>query len=342
VTTIHDAPRRVAIIKPCCIGDCIMALPAVDAIIAAHDTATIDIFVGAHSRVAFAFRDALTICRVPDAFDLPSAMQLSRVLRQGRYDAVVCLDRSRWLRLATRLSRASASNYARSMGPEIRHESEVYLDVVREMGIATPYSTPSIVPTPHGQQQADDLLSSFQQPIAVLHPGGAQNPGVAMLDKRWSADRFAELARVLRRDGATVLLGGGSGDLDVVRRVAETAGLDQTSILAGKIDIETLAAVFNRTAVYVGPDTGVTHLAAAAGTPTVAIFGPTNPRRYRPLGRHVQVLAPPESWRIPDRDLRRPSRVDHTVSTESVTLEMVLNATRAAMTDARRLTECNA
>jgi heptosyltransferase-2 len=342
VIASHDAPRRVAIIKPCCIGDCIMALPAVDAIIAAEATARIDVFVGAHSRVAFAFRDELTLRPVPDAFDLSSAMQLSRVLRQGQYDTVVCLDRSRWLRLATRLSRASVTNYARSMSPELRHESEVYLDIVREIGIATAYSMPSIAPTSDSQQRAAELLSGVQRAIAVLHPGGAQNPGVAMLDKRWPAERFAELARALVHDGANVLLSGGHGDLDVVRRVAERAGLAESSVLAGQIDIETLAAVIHRAAVYVGPDTGVTHLAAAVGTPTVAIFGPTNPRRYRPMGRHVQVLAQPESWRIPDRDLRRLSRTNLTASTDSVTLEMVVNATRAAMTYACRLAECNA
>jgi heptosyltransferase-2/heptosyltransferase-3 len=342
VTASDFRPQRIAIIKPCCIGDCIMALPAIDAILAAHPAASVDVYVGAHSRAAFAFRDALTIRPVPSSFDLSSALQLSRVLRQGRYDTVVSFDRSRWLRLAVRLSRANASAHAQSLTPEMRHESEVYLDVVRELGFATPVSAPRIVPTPSGRCLAAERLAGVKEPIAVLHPGGAQNPGVAMLDKRWPANRYAELARALRQDGSTVLLSGSASDLDVVRNVAELAGLDGSSILAGTLEIETLAAVISRAAVFVGPDTGVTHVSAAVGTPTIAIFGPTNPRRYRPLGRDVQVLAPPESWQVADRDLRRPSKILQAPSTESVSVEMVLSATLAALRRANVQNQCNA
>lgn len=338
MTAIHDAPRRIAIVKPCCIGDCIMALPAVDAITASFESGTVEVFVGTHSRVAFQFRRGLKTRPVPNSLDLSSALQLSRVFRQGRYDTVVCLDRSRWLRLAARLSRATATGHARSLSPELRHESEVYLDVVREMGIQTPGSLPWVQPTPHGKRASAELLAGIRWPIAVLHPGGAQNPGAAMLDKRWPAERFAELARSLGRDGTTVLLSGGPGDLDVTRRVADAAGLADSAILAGKVDLDTLAGVINQAAVFVGPDTGVSHIAGALGTPTVAIFGPTNPRRYRPLGRHVQVLAPSESWQIPDRDLRRGGSVPTRISTELVTVEMVVEAARHAFSRAHGLT----
>jgi len=51
-----------------------------------------------------------------------------------------------------------------------------------------------------------------------------------------------------------------------------------------------LGQALNGCAVFVGHDTGVTHLAAAVGTPTVALFGPTNPKIWAPLGEHVSVL----------------------------------------------------
>ncbi len=315
-----------------------MALPAVDAIVSAFGSEWVEVFVGVHSRVAFQFRRGLTTRPVPNSLDLASAMQLSRVLRQGRYDTVVCLDRSRWLRLAARMSRAITTGHARPLSPELRHESEVYLDVVREMGIQTPGSLPWVQPTPCGNRAAAESLAGIEGPVAVLHPGGAQNPGVTMLDKRWPAGRFAELARSLRRDGTTVLLSGGPGDLDVTRRVAAAAGLSDSAILAGKVDLETLAGIINRAAVFIGPDTGVSHIAAALGTPTIAIFGPTNPRRYRPLGRYVQVLAPPASWQIPDRDLRRIGTSPASVSTGLVTVAMVVEAARHAFSRANGLT----
>lgn len=331
MSTICEQPRRVAILKPCCIGDCIMALPAVDAIANAWSAAELDVFVGHHSRVAFGFRPSLRTRPIPESFSLSGTMQLSRRLRQGNYDAIVVLDRSRWLRLAARLSRSDSSAMVRSMSPEIRHESEVYLDVVREIGIPTPESTPRIVPDPDTTARAASLVGDARRPIALLHPGGAQNPGVAMLDKRWPATRFVQLATLLQRGGVDVFVSGGPGDVNVARFVAEQSGVPESHMLAGKIDIETLTAVLRLAAVYVGPDTGVSHIAAAVGAPTIAIFGPTNPRRYRPLGRHVRVLAPPESWQIPDRDLRRNPTARPAITTERVTLEAVVDACREAL-----------
>lgn len=339
MTRTHGQPRRIAILKPCCIGDCIMALPAIDAIAAACSSATIEVFVGSHSRVAVGFRPALTTKPLPDAIDFPSALLLARRLRLGRYDIVVSLDRSRWLRLAAHLSRAGVTANARAMSPEFRHESEVYLDVVREIGVPTPDSTPAITPTEDARRKAAEILGSCSWPVAVLHPGGAQNPGVSMLDKRWPVERFVELALALQRDGLAVLLSGGAGDRAVAHLVADRAGISASAILAGDVDIETLAAILHRASVYVGPDTGVSHIAAAVGAPTIAIFGPTNPRRYRPLGRDVQVLAPPESWQIPDRDLRRTAT--SLASTASVSLEAVLSAARAAVSRANGMNPCS-
>ena len=64
--------------------------------------------------------------------------------------------------------------------------------------------------------------------------------------------------------------------------------------------------------------------------PVVTIFGPTNPRRYRPLGERVTVLAPKASWRLPDVDLRH-ADVASLPATSSVSLDEVVEACRAAL-----------
>ncbi|MDQ3547197.1 MAG: glycosyltransferase family 9 protein, partial [Chloroflexota bacterium] len=278
---------------------------------------------------------------VPDSFDLRAALQLAALLRRGHYDAVVTLDRSRWMRLAAHFSQASVTANANSMTPEVRHESEVYLDVIRQMGIPTPVNLPCIAPSPAARRHADELLNGISEPFVVLHPGGAQNPGVDMLDKRWPADRFGELARQLLRDGVAVLLSGGPGDASIARLIAELAGIPEIHVLAGKIDVGALAAILSRASVYVGPDTGVSHIAAATGVSTIAIFGPTNPHRYRPLGRDVRVLAPAGSWQIPERDLRRRASVDAATSTAHVSLDSVLAATREAINRVHGTGQCS-
>ncbi|HEX5165117.1 MAG TPA: glycosyltransferase family 9 protein [Thermomicrobiales bacterium] len=334
-------PERVAILKPCCLGDCVMALPAIDTVLAAWPASEVDVFVGAHSRSAFAFRSRLHLRRVRDSLDVPSALQLSRVLRQGQYDLVVVLDRSRLLNGASRLARARKSVAIHTRAPELRHETEVYLDVMRQLGISTPVTTPSITPSVVARQAAKGLLPDQSAPLSILHPGGARNPGANMLEKRWPADRFTQLASELKRDGISVLLSGGPDDVALASQIARDAGLEDWSILAGRTDIGTLAAILEQAAVYVGPDTGVSHIAAAVGTPTVAIFGPTNPRRYRPLGPDVHVLAPAASWSIVDRDLRRRTDEPGPISTNLVTFDPVLRAAREAIDRHQDRRRCN-
>jgi ADP-heptose:LPS heptosyltransferase len=318
-----------------------MALPAIDALTEYWPDATFDVYVGHHSRAVFEFRPALTLLPAPNAIDLRSALLLAHRFRREAYDSVIVLDRSRWLRLAARLSRAPVTGRARSMSPELRHESEVYLDAVRELGVPTPRSASAIVPSPDSERVASELLAGVTSSFAVLHPGGAQNPGVNMLDKRWPSHQFIELTTTLERDGVAVLLSGGPGDVELATQVANRAGIPASRILAGRADIGALAAVLRRATVYVGPDTGVSHIAAAVGVPTIAIFGPTNPRRYRPLGCHVQVLAPPESWQVPDRDLRQPSVTSSVASTESVSLSTVVAAVHNAFNLAQGTQRCD-
>lgn len=334
--TLNDTtPSRVAILKPCCIGDCIMALPAIDALIAAWPEASFDVFVGHHSRAVFDFRPSLRTRSLPEPLDIVSALQLSRQLRRGGYDAVVSLDRSRLVKMSARTSRSSIQTAVASRQPELRHESEVYLDVVRGLTIPTPITMPHVTPEHDAVERAQEFIGSIRRPFAVLHPGGAQNPGANMLDKRWPEDRFVALARSLTHDGVQVMLSGGPGDAELARRVAQAAGIQETCVLAGRVDLRTLAAVLAEAAVYVGPDTGVSHLAAAVGALTIAIFGPTNPRRYRPLGPNVRVLAPAASWNLPDRDLRRPADGSSTVSTSEVPLSDVLDAVHGVLGDPR-------
>jgi heptosyltransferase-2/heptosyltransferase-3 len=264
---------------------------------------------------------------MPDTIRGGSSMQLSRELRQGKYDVVVNLDRSRWLRLATQTSRAAAFTSVRPLKPEVRHEAEVYLDAVRDLRIATPLSEPTIVSSALARSRVSELVDCDSSAFVVMHPGGANNPGTTMLDKRWTAENYAELASQMARDGVGVIFSGSGAERELCLSIAARAGLPDRAVIAGQTTLDGLAAILERASLYVGPDTGVTHIAAATGAPTIAIFGPTNPRRYRPLGPFVRVLAPPESWHVSDRDLRRATTID-LPSTKSVTIDEVVVVAR--------------
>jgi heptosyltransferase-3 len=99
--------------------------------------------------------------------------------------------------------------------------------------------------------------------------------------KQWTPAGWRELAAALVARGLTVVATGGPSAeerayLDEVWRDATVARLD------GKLDWAQLSGLLAKARVYVGPDTSITHLAAAAGCPTVALFGPTDPRLWAP------------------------------------------------------------
>ncbi|RIK46293.1 MAG: hypothetical protein DCC58_03725 [Chloroflexi bacterium] len=295
-----------------------MALPAVRALAEALPQRRIDVYVGDHARLAFELSGLdVHILSVPPTFDLARAMRLRYRLKRQYYESIVILDRSRWLRLAA--SRAAPQVVAaRSQQPERRHESVVYLDVVRATGVDALPAPPKIVPP-------DALHSTIAAPYTILHPGGGQNPGAFLPRKRWDPTRWIEVARALVAQGFAVFLTGNAEEAPIAERIADSVGANTTSI-AGKLTLRESAELICGARLFVGPDTGLAHIAAAAGIPTVAIFGPTNPNRYRPLGSAVRICAPPASWELTDRDLRRHTDVPSECDIMHVHVDEVLAA----------------
>lgn len=97
--------------------------------------------------------------------------------------------------------------------------------------------------------------------------------------KRWTADGWRELAAALRQRGLRVVATGGPGDRDYLDRIWRDA---EVTRLDGKLDWPELTAAIRNARIYVGPDTVITHLASATGVPTVALYGPTDPRLWGP------------------------------------------------------------
>ncbi len=126
----------------------------------------------------------------------------------------------------------------------------------------------------------------------IVCPAGAVRPGLIserlyavvhaapmFIYKRWTADGWRLLAKALRERGLTTIITGAGGDrdyLDEVWRESDVVRLD------GKLAWPELSALIRGARIYVGPDTAITHLAAATGTPTVALYGPTDPRIWGP------------------------------------------------------------
>jgi heptosyltransferase III len=156
--------------------------------------------------------------------------------------------------------------------------------VVEQIGatldLATP-PAPRIVIDQASRDAARALVPDGRRLLALA-------PGAASVGKRWPAARWPALAARLRarelRDTTVVLLGAGA-DAAITRDVA--AAMPGAIDLADRTSPLVAAALLERAALYVGNDSGLTHLAAAVGCPTLALFGPGLPRRYRPWGMHA-------------------------------------------------------
>jgi heptosyltransferase-2 len=119
---------------------------------------------------------------------------------------------------------------------------------------------------------ASGLLGGARRPLVGIVPGAE------WATKRWSEGKYADLARRLSREGATVLLLGGPGERDLARRIAAGSGVPLLDTTGNSI-AEALA-LLARCDLVVGGDTGLVHCARALGRPAVLIFGPTDPTRH--------------------------------------------------------------
>ena len=148
----------------------------------------------------------------------------------------------------------------------------------------------SAVPLPE-LHVPDDLLAWAAGWLAERLPGAgrvvAVHPGSGGRAKCWPAERFAALIRAL---GVAVVLIEGPADGEPCRRVVDLLDADRPVARAAGLSVPQVAALLLQCAGYVGNDSGLTHLAAALGVRTAAVFGPTEPGVWRPLGPRVCLL----------------------------------------------------
>jgi heptosyltransferase-2 len=169
-----------------------------------------------------------------------------------------------------------------------RHEVKNFLDVLTADGITVEDDFLEIWTTPEEQEHIARVLVDAGVPasdrIAAIHPFSA------VTERGWPLENFAELATRLRKEGnfRTLILGG-PGDVGVFAIVKHLFG-DNNIDLVGKCSLRDTIALLKRCSLFVGNDSGIMHLAAAAGTPLVALFGPQSPVKFGPWSTRAHVI----------------------------------------------------
>lgn len=141
---------------------------------------------------------------------------------------------------------------------------------------------------------AADLLPAG---VPVLGLGATAN----WRPKIWPAEHFAALADRLTRPGGILAGGrvavfGGPDEREIAAPLLDALPADRCVDLVGRHGLGLTAACLARCSLFVGNDSGLMHIAAAAGTPTVGLFGPSPPARYGPWGTHCAVAASSETY----------------------------------------------
>lgn len=175
------------------------------------------------------------------------------------------------------------------------------------------------------------LAPCHESAAAALVPAGgpvlAIGPAANWRGKQWQGERFAELALRLTAPagplpGARVALFGAAHEREQAAPLARALPPGRAIDLIGRTDLLTAAAALQRCALFIGNDTGVMHMAAAMGTPTLGLFGPSLPEHYAPWGSRTAVVRTTRSYdeivSAPDYDYRTADTQMDTLSVDAV------------------------
>ena len=166
---------------------------------------------------------------------------------------------------------------------DVAHLVDRYLYLLEAEGFDTRVRVDDFFIKPEAQEFADSLLKSYgtggNTPWVGIHPGAYFGES-----KTWPLEYFKKLIHRLVDDGgAQVFIFGGPDELALAGKLEQMAGRRAVN-LAGKDTLETLPALLSRLDVFISGDTGPLHVAALAGTATIALFGPTDYRQTAPRG----------------------------------------------------------
>ena len=164
--------------------------------------------------------------------------------------------------------------------PPDRHAADWLSGALDDAGLPPAHPPePTLLFTDEEHAAARPWLDRLPERFVAVHSGSGS------ARKNWPRARFADAAHALA-GGAPILWIEGPAEPPT-----EPPSLDiPTWVRARSLPLRTLAAVLARTGIYLGNDSGVSHLAAAAGAPTIAIFGPTQPAQWSPLGPAVRAI----------------------------------------------------
>lgn len=303
-----STPQRILLLRLERIGDLLMVLDAIASLRAAWPDATIDLAVGSWNAPIAALMagvDRVEVMDVPWLAREGTGLSMSALWaragdwRARRYDLTINFEPDiRSNLLAWRGGSRRRVGYWTGGGGALLTDALAYdptrhvsanalalIDHVIGRPVSPLHSAAVLHLPPEAIAAADALLSPARRRRIGVHVSGGRE------SKQWHLSRFAEVAHTLGNDpDTTIVLTGSAADRNLVSTVRDACAVPSVIDTAGRLDLPGTAALLSRLDLLITGDTGPMHLASAVGTPVVALFGPSDPRRYGPLATRQRVV----------------------------------------------------
>lgn len=306
--------RRVLVIKLRHHGDVLVSSPVFSALKAAAPQAEIDALVYADTAEMISLHPAVAQVHVIDRKwkqlgvlgQLAAERDLFQALRGRRYDLIIHLTehwRGAWLcrllkprwsvgpsvRGRGRRWRESFT-HVQTVHNALRHMAETNLDALRRLGIPPAPEARRLMMVPGAAAEA-----AVRVHLAGFGLRGGDfihvHPASRWFFKCWPAERMAALLARLQAEGHAVVLTAAPGAAEAGMVADIQSRLTQPAFsLAGQLSLKELAALTQAARLFIGVDSAPMHIAAAVGTPTVALFGPSGDKQWGPWGVPARVV----------------------------------------------------
>jgi len=284
---------EILVLHPGALGDIILSLPALRVLHDHFSDARITLAANADYAAAaasgYADRilslDALPLHHLYTSMPLPPAeLQFWR-----SYDRVVSWTGSGSSTFSENLSRVHSSVLVGNWKPgnqETRHVVRLFIDSLQSW-LPVPPEPPEIEirVDPSICTKAEEWLQG--QGWNGIDPILAMHPGAGSVAKRWPVEGFRQLGRTLSHEGSILVIEG-PAEFGLGSDLASLLG--PGTWLASHLPLPLLTAVLSHCRLYIGNDSGISHLAAGLKVPGVILFGPTAPDLWAPLGPNVSIL----------------------------------------------------
>lgn len=289
-------PSHILIIRPGALGDLIVSLPAFDAIRNYFYNAHIEIMgYPSFLEIVKGRFYADTVSRFDQADIAILFMKNAQIpeflmKRFGCMDMIIpfVFDKEQVLRKNLEATGARAIVHYDPFPPpgESLHITDYFIKFLDVLGIPHANKIPKIFlhneDILFGNDFIRDKIGDSNKMLIAIHPGSGSR------QKCWPAERFSELILRMRKEMyAQILIISGPADYEIVEKLRVKV---KDFIHVDQLPLPNLAAIIKRCNIFIGNDSGITHLAAAVGVHTIAIFGSTDPIVWGPRGERVKTL----------------------------------------------------